>query len=118
MLDAVGVSATVADALTVAGLGARIVLVGMGSPQLELSAYAVSTEERTLFGSFTYTAEEFAATAAWVGSRPAGLDALIDGRVGWEDAPQSFDDLARGASAASKILVFPGGAPTSSAVRS
>jgi hypothetical protein len=29
--------------------------------------------------------------------------------VGWEGAPQSFDDLARGRSTASKILVFPQG---------
>lgn len=111
VIDAVGVSRTVADALAVSDLGARIVLVGMGSPQLDLAAYAVSTEERTLIGSFTYTAAEFVATAAWVGSRPDGIDRLIDGRVGFDGAAQSFDDLARGRSTASKILVFPGGPP-------
>jgi hypothetical protein len=31
--------------------------------------------------------------------------------VGWQDAPESFDDLARGRSTASKILVFPQGPP-------
>ena len=86
-------------------------LVGMGSPRLELSAYAVSTDERTLFGAFTYTADDFSQTAAWVGSVPDGIEALIDGRVGWDGAAQSFDDLARGRSAASKILVFPQGPP-------
>ncbi|MGI8459700.1 MAG: zinc-dependent alcohol dehydrogenase [Propionibacteriaceae bacterium] len=111
VIDAVGVSATLADALSVADLGARIVLVGMGSPRLELAAYAVSTEERSIVGSFTYSASEFADTAAWVGTRPAGIDRLIDGRVGFPDAAQSFDDLARGRSTASKILVFPGGVP-------
>ena len=43
VIDAVGVNRTVADAFAASGLGSRIVLVGMGSPQLELSAYAVST---------------------------------------------------------------------------
>jgi threonine dehydrogenase-like Zn-dependent dehydrogenase len=113
VVDAVGVSPTVADAFAASGLGSRIVLVGMGSPRLELSAYALSTEERSLIGSFTYNVAEFADTAEWVGTAPEGIDALIDGRVGWEGAPQSFDDLARGRSSASKILVFPQGAPES-----
>jgi threonine dehydrogenase-like Zn-dependent dehydrogenase len=111
VVDAVGVNQTVADSMAASGLGSRIVLVGMGSPRLELSAYALSTEERALIGSFTYTAAEFTQTAEWVGTVPEGISELIDGRVGWEGAPQSFDDLARGRSSASKILVFPQGAP-------
>jgi threonine dehydrogenase-like Zn-dependent dehydrogenase len=111
VVDAVGVTRTVADAMTASGLGARIVLVGMGSPQLDLAAYGISTGERSLIGSFTYSPAEFAETAAWVGTVPDGIASLIDGRVGWEGAPQSFDDLARGRSKASKILVFPQGAP-------
>jgi threonine dehydrogenase-like Zn-dependent dehydrogenase len=98
VVDAVGVNQTVADSMAASGLGSRIVLVGMGSPRLELSAYALSTEERALIGSFTYTAAEFTQTAEWVGTVPEGT-------------PQSFDDLARGRSSASKILVFPQGPP-------
>jgi threonine dehydrogenase-like Zn-dependent dehydrogenase len=113
VIDAVGVNQTMADAFAASGLGSRIVLVGMGSPRLDLSAYAVSTEERTLIGAFTYTADDFTQTAAWVATIPDGIEALIDGRVGWEGAPQSFDDLARGRSTASKVLVFPHGPPTS-----
>ena len=116
VVDAVGLSPTVADAMAASGLGSRIVLVGMGSPQLELSAYALSTQERALIGSFTYSAAEFADTAEWVGTVPDGIGALIDGRVGWAGAPQSFDDLARGRSTASKILVFPQGPPVSGSV--
>ena len=111
VVDAVGVSKTLEDAFAASALGARIVLVGMGAPRVELSAYAVSTEERSVIGSFTYTAEEFASTAAWVGTIPEGIEQLIDGRVGWDGAPQSFDDLARGRTTASKILVFPQGVP-------
>src|SRR6478736_4737310 len=112
VIDAVGVNQTITDAFAASGRGSRIVLVGMGSPQLELSAYAISTEERTLIGAFTYTADDFDKTAAWVGTVPDGIEALIDGRVGWDGAPQSFDDLARGRTTASKILVFPHGPPT------
>ncbi|HZL75811.1 MAG TPA: alcohol dehydrogenase catalytic domain-containing protein [Propionibacteriaceae bacterium] len=112
VVDAVGISRTVVDALAASGLGSRIVLVGMGSPRLELDAYALSTSERSLIGSFTYSAAEFADTADWVGTVPEGIGALIDGRVDLDGAPQSFDDLARGRSKASKILVFPQGQPT------
>jgi threonine dehydrogenase-like Zn-dependent dehydrogenase len=111
VVDAVGVNRTVADAMAASRLGSRIVLVGMGSPQLDLAAYTLSTAERSLIGSFTYTAAEFIQTAEWVGTVPEGIGELIDGRVGWEGAPQSFDDLARGRSSASKILVFPHGPP-------
>jgi threonine dehydrogenase-like Zn-dependent dehydrogenase len=111
VVDAVGVTRTVADAFAASDLVARIVLVGMGSPQLDLAAYALSTAERSLVGSFTYSPAEFAATAAWVSTVPDGIASLVDGRVGWEGAPQSFDDLARGRSTASKILVFPQGPP-------
>lgn len=111
VVDAVGVNRTVADAMAASSLGSRIVLVGMGSPQLDLAAYTLSTAERSLIGSFTYTAAEFIQTAEWVGTVPEGIGELIDGRVGWEGAPQSFDDLARGRSTASKILVFPHGLP-------
>lgn len=109
VIDAVGIAPTMAAALESAAMGARVVLVGMGTPSIELAAYAISTQERSVIGSFTYTASEFADTAAWVGTQPDGVEQLIDGRVGWDGAPQAFDDLARGATDASKILVFPHG---------
>lgn len=55
VIDAVGHSATLTDALTISTLGARIVLVGMHTPMAEIPAYAISTAERTLIGSFCYT---------------------------------------------------------------
>ena len=111
VLDAVGVTRSVQDAVECSTWGAVIVLVGMGSPELAVSAYGISTQERSLVGSFCYSREEFAATAAWVGTRPDGVDRLVDGRVGWDGAPASFEALARGTSPASKILVFPKGPP-------
>lgn len=107
VIDAVGTTASLADAVRVTDFGARMVLVGMGAPRVDLSAYAISTEERTLVGSFCYPAREFADTVAWVGSNPPELTSLIDGRVGLDDAPQAFADLADGATGLSKVLVLP-----------
>jgi threonine dehydrogenase-like Zn-dependent dehydrogenase len=111
VIDAVGATATLADAMKASAFGARVVLVGMAAPSVELAAFAISTEERTLIGSFCYSRKHFAETAAWVGTTDAPLHQLIDGRVGFEGAEASFTELAKGQSERSKILVFPGGAP-------
>jgi threonine dehydrogenase-like Zn-dependent dehydrogenase len=105
VLDAVGVDASVADAVAGSGLGATIVLLGMGSPDLQLKAYAISTEERSLVGTFTYTADDFRSTADWVGRNSDGLARLIDRRVGLDEAPAAFRDLASGDLKASKVIV-------------
>lgn len=104
-IDAVGLSPTLADACAATALGSRIVLVGMGSPRLEVSAFAISTEERTLIGSFTYSAQDFADAAAWVGDHPDQVEPLVSRIVGPEEAQASFAALAAGEGPAGKILV-------------
>jgi threonine dehydrogenase-like Zn-dependent dehydrogenase len=108
VLDAVGSSASLAAALEASTLGARIVLVGMNAPELTLAAYAVSTYERTLVGSFCYRSAEFRDTAAWVATRPPGLEHLVEGRVGLGGGPDVFAALAAGSLDASKVLVYCG----------
>lgn len=102
-LDAVGVSASVADALAATRVGGAVCLVGMGSPRIELEAYAVSTAERSLVGSFTYSAADFARAAAALAGLPAA--ALISRQVPLDEAPQAFVDLARPDGTPGKVLV-------------
>ena len=108
VIDAVGSGPTLDAAFSAAPPGATLVLVGMGAAQIPLQAYEVSTKERSIVGSFCYTREEFAATAAWVGTAPANLARLIDGHVGLDGADAAFAELARGENPASKVLVLPG----------
>jgi 2-desacetyl-2-hydroxyethyl bacteriochlorophyllide A dehydrogenase len=110
-IDAVGTSRTMSDGLTASALGARIVLVGMGAREITLPAFEISTSERSILGSFTYTSREFRQTAEWVASGPAALEHLIDDRVGLDAAPEAFARLASGDLDASKILVFLQGQP-------
>lgn len=109
VVDAAGTSASLASAFEASGFGARIVLVGMNAPRVELSAYAISTEERSLIGSFSYSARDFRETADWVGTGPEVLDRLIDGRTDLAGAPEAFGRLGRGDTDAGKILVVPDG---------
>src|SRR5699024_6381222 len=104
-IDAVGVSPTIADALSATRLGGAVVLVGMGTPTLEIPAFAVSTEERSLIGSFTYTARDFADATAWAGQNAGALAPLVSATVGPEGAQEAFRSLAAGEGPPGKILV-------------
>jgi threonine dehydrogenase-like Zn-dependent dehydrogenase len=107
VLDAVGSTGSLRAATQVSGTQSRIVLVGMQAPKLELDAYAISTAERQLIGSFCYSAGEFRQTAAWLAEHP-DLEQLVDAKVGWSGAPGAFRSLATGESTASKIVFMPG----------
>ena len=106
VLDAVGSTGSLRAATQASETQSRIVLVGMHAPNLELDAYAISTAERQLIGSFSYSAHEFRQTAAWLADHPE-LEQLVDAQVGWSGAPEAFRSLAAGESTASKILFMP-----------
>lgn len=104
-LDAVGISATLAGALRATELGGRVGLVGMGAPQVEVDAYRVSTEERTIIGSFCYSFEVFRAAAEWVAGGDQVFASLVSEQVDLVEAPAAFTRLAAGASVPGKVLV-------------
>ena len=104
-IDAVGVTSTIADGLEATRLGGTLCLVGMGSPEIALDAYRVSTDERTIVGSFTYSADEFREAVRLLGQSPVDLATLISRVVEVEDAPAAFIELAAQNSVAGKVLV-------------
>lgn len=104
-VDAVGITASLADALSATSFGGRISLVGMGSTELTLAAYRISTEERSLVGSFTYSHETFVDCARWVGEGDARLEELISERVGLDAADAMFTRLAAAVDVPGKVLV-------------
>lgn len=104
-IDAVGVSGTLQDSLTATKLGGAICLVGMGSPHIDLSAYQVSTEERSVIGSFTYSAKDFRDAAAWMATSPLEAASLITREVGLADGPSAFAELAAHNATPGKVLV-------------
>jgi threonine dehydrogenase-like Zn-dependent dehydrogenase len=77
----------------------------MGAPTFTLDGYRVSTDERSLVGSFTYSEQDFRDAAAWVSSAPPKIAQLISRQVPLDDGPQAFADLARGDGTAGKVLV-------------
>jgi len=103
--DAVGISASLADALASTRPGASVCLVGMGRPRLELDAYAISTAERSVVGSFTYSADDFRTAVDVVASAPDVAEALISRVVDLGEGPAAFTALAAGDGTPGKVLV-------------
>jgi threonine dehydrogenase-like Zn-dependent dehydrogenase len=118
VIDAVGTNQSLASAFAAAALTSTVVLVGMGHTQLAISAFEVSTKERSLVGSFCYSPDEFRDTAAWVGDAPAVIGSMIGGMVELAQAPATFATLAHDQAPQGKILVVPhlAGSTTSAAV--
>ena len=103
--DAVGMSATLATALAATSLGGIVCLVGMAQPRVELDAYAVSTAERTIVGSFTYGSGDFRAAATLLASDPDLALRLISERVPLSQGPEAFAAQGRGEVAPGKVVV-------------
>ena len=116
-IDAVGLSATISDALKSTALGGRVCLVGMAQPNVALEAYRVTTDERTLVGSFTYPARTFEEAAKWVAEGSSRLDALVSAVIDPEQADRAFSRLATATDIPGKVLIrFSAEVPSSGAL--
>lgn len=104
-IDAVGISVSLDDALNSTVFGGRVALVGMGEPRLDLDAYRVSTEERSIIGTFTYSFEVFEEAAQWVAGGDALFGLLISVEVPPEEGDAIFRRLATTADIPAKALV-------------
>lgn len=106
VIDGVGYAATRATASAIARPGGVIVHIGLGEAEGGLDIRRMTLQEITFIGTYTYTAADFAATAA----------AIFEGRLGrldWiEERPLSaghgaFQDIRAGRVAAPKIMLTP-----------
>lgn len=104
-VDAVGTKPTIGTALTATKFGGVVSLVGMGSPELAIDAYRVSTEEREIVGSFCYRNQDFRDAAAWVDQGSPVLAELITREVPMEAADAAFAGLAAADGTPGKVLV-------------
>jgi threonine dehydrogenase-like Zn-dependent dehydrogenase len=70
-----------------------------------LSAFAVSTEERSLVGSFTYSAQDFRDAAQWISTGRTVAAPLVSRQVRLDEAPAAFTGLAAHDGTPGKVLV-------------
>lgn len=105
VIDAVGASITLNRALALAQPRAEIVLVGMAQPDVALPAYAVSTGERRIFGSYCYSHDSFLSAARWLESHQDTAIRMLDKRVPIEEAPEVIHELAMGNLESNKAVI-------------
>ena len=107
VFDAVGLATTREMACRLVAAGGVIVHVGLGDNAGGIDARRLTLQEIDFVGAYTYTPDDFHATAA----------ALFDGRLGtldWfetrplRDGAAAFADMLAGGVAAAKIILRPG----------
>jgi threonine dehydrogenase-like Zn-dependent dehydrogenase len=106
VVDAVGIAPSFAAAVAHSTTRARIVLVGMGASSMSIEPYGITVGERTVAGSYCYSEEHFASTAAWVGEGHPELDLLIDRTLPLAEGPDAFRSVADGTGGSNKTLLL------------
>lgn len=107
VVDAVGLSATLAEGLDVVRAGGTVAVVGMGTPQLTVPAWPLITRERRVIGTFCYSDPHFADAVLAVERKELVAQTFVDREIGLDEAPAAFADLAAGGPGRIKTLVRP-----------
>jgi len=105
VFDAVGNTHSFSDAFKFSDVAARIVLVGMDTPDLAIPSFEVSADERTILGSYCYTDKEFADTANWLGDNHKLVAPFISDVTPMDKAPEMFEKLHAGGFEYNRVVI-------------
>ncbi|TBL76594.1 zinc-dependent alcohol dehydrogenase [Paenibacillus thalictri] len=106
IIDCVGVTATRQQALQWISPGGIIVLVGLGHDESPLQLNRLIRQEVALFGSYSYTREDFTQAVRLLTGGKISMDRWT-GTCRLTEAPDAFHVLAEGSSPFSKIILHP-----------
>ncbi len=95
-LEAVGADKPVKTAIDCLRLGGDCVWVGNSKKEIVLDMQSVVTREITVYGTYTYSHEEFGNTIYEMEDMGINTDLLVGKRISIEEAPEMFEYLAAG----------------------
>lgn len=93
-IEAVGIEATVAQALNALKLSGQAIWIGNNSPMINMNMQQVVTRELEIQGSFLYGLEEFKQVVSFINEKKIDVNALISKEISMEEVPLYFEKLA------------------------
>lgn len=106
VLEAVGITPTIAQSVRLARPGGNVTWIGNSAPEVELPIQGLVTAELTVHGAYGYV-DEFAAAIDAVATRRIDVRPLVELVAPLADGPALFEQLARGEVAAAKVVLRP-----------
>lgn len=103
--EAVGVPATVNQALDCLKIKGRAVIMGQGVPKAELNVLNMCVREPEIVGSFMYSYEEFRQAAELINSGEVDVTPIISAKPAMDRAPEYFSKLSEGAGSLIKVVL-------------
>jgi L-iditol 2-dehydrogenase len=105
-IEAVGISATVQQALAVTRIGGHITWIGNSAPEITLNMQDVVTREITIGGTYGFN-QEFGLAIEALRLGRIDVAPLIERVAPLDDGPQLVHDLAAGTLDAAKVILKP-----------
>lgn len=104
-IEAVGISATVKQAVESLKPQGACVWIGNSAKEIQLNMQSVVTQEFKLFGTYIYTHEEFGKTIGFMQDNSLDFSEIITGQIPLEEAPGMFRELVAGSEQHLKVVV-------------
>ncbi len=105
VIEAVGVAATLNQAVRLAMRGGQVIVLGMSERKIPLDMFDIVAREIRLEGSFNYTVKEFKRIVSLLPSLRPHLDHVVSHLVPLADGVDMFRRLARGESGMCKVIL-------------
>lgn len=104
-IEAVGIEATVRQALDALKLSGEAIWIGNNSPTITINMQQVVTRELKVQGSFLYGLDEFKQVVALINEKKIYVDALISKEISLDEVPEYFEKLAHSPGDMIKVIM-------------
>jgi threonine dehydrogenase-like Zn-dependent dehydrogenase len=105
VIEAVGIEATVSQAVRLVARGGRLVIVGMLEKRMPVDMHEIVSKEIRIEGSFLYGRQEFQGILGQIGGLRPQLDKIVSHMAPLSQGAEFFARLAAGEANACKVVL-------------